>query len=79
MPTVVVDKELREKLKDLDHEVVFCDEGGKTVGRYLPEAEYMKMLYERARHMFSDVELNAVSQEPGGFTTAEVLGHLNQL
>lgn len=63
MTTVVVDDDLREKLNGFEHEVVFCDESGTPVGRFLPESEYMKMLYERARHIFSDEELDAARQE----------------
>jgi hypothetical protein len=65
MTTVVVDKELREKLKGFEHTVTFCDESGKPVGRFLPESEYMKMLYERAKHMFITEELERARNEPG--------------
>ena len=65
MTTVVIDKELREKLKGFDHEVIFCDESGRPVGRFLPESEYMKMLHERARHMVTDEELERAKKEPG--------------
>lgn len=79
MTTVVVDKELREKLNGFEHEVIFCDESGQTVGRFLPESEYMKMLYERARHMFTDEELEAARRPQREYTTAEVIEHLNKL
>ena len=79
MTTVIIDKDLREKLQDLEHEVKFCDESGRTVGRYLPEAEYTKLLYERARNMFSDEELEKAAREPGGISTAQLLARLEQL
>ncbi|HEY2250607.1 MAG TPA: hypothetical protein VGH74_06085 [Planctomycetaceae bacterium] len=65
MTTVIVDKDLREKLKGFDHQVTFCDESGKAVGRFLPESEYMKMLYERAKHMVTTEELERAKKEPG--------------
>jgi hypothetical protein len=76
MTTVVVDKELRNKLKDLEHPVEFCDEAGKTVGRFLPEAEYKKILYDLAGHMFTDDELDAAEKETGGRPLAEILAQL---
>jgi CRISPR/Cas system-associated endonuclease Cas1 len=79
MTTVVVDKELRDKLNGFEHEVIFCDESGQPVGRFLPESEYMKMLYERARHMFTDEELEAARRPQREYTTAEVIEHLNKL
>ena len=76
MTTVVVDKELRNKLKDLEHPVVFCDEAGKTVGRFLPEAEYRKMLYDLARHMFTDEEPDEAEKETRGKSLAEIVAQL---
>ena len=76
MTTVIVDKELREKLKDLNHEVVFCDDTGRTIGRFLPEADYMKILYERARNMITDEELDEAEKEPGGKPLAEIMARL---
>ncbi len=79
MTTVIVDKELREKLNGFEHEVVFCDESGQPVGRFLPQSEYMMILYERARHMFTEEELEVARKAPGKHTTAEVIEYLNKL
>jgi hypothetical protein len=79
MTMIVVDKELREKLKDMDHELVFRDEAGQTLGRYIPEADYMKMLYSQARHLFREEDLEKARQQKEEFTTAEVLDYLNKL
>jgi hypothetical protein len=38
----------------------------------------MKFLYERARHMFTDEELEVARKAPGKHTTAEVLEYLNK-
>lgn len=81
MTTVTIDKELREKLNGFDHAVTFCDESGKPVGRFLPEweySEYMKVLYERAKHMFSDDELRRAESEPGGRPLADILADLQR-
>lgn len=79
MTTVTVDKELCAKLKDFDHEVIITDEMGQKVGRFFPEAEYIKLLYDRARCMVTDEELERARREPGGRTTAEVLERLKKL
>ena len=39
----------------------------------------MKMLYERARHMFTDEDLKAARRQQKEYTTAEVIEHLNKL
>ena len=78
MTTVIVDKELRDKLNGFEHEVIFCDESGRPVGRFLPESEYMKMLYERARHMVTDEELDRAEKESGGRSLAEILNDLQR-
>ena len=57
--------ELREKLNGLEHAVTLCDESGKPIGRFLPQSKYLKILYERAMHMFSDEELQRARNEPG--------------
>lgn len=78
MTTVMIDEGLRAKLKDFDHEVILTDESGQKVGRFLPEAEYMKMLYDRARLMVTDEELERARNEPGGSTLAEIWERLRK-
>ena len=78
MTTVVVDKELRDKLNGFEHRVTFCDESGRPVGRFLPESEYMKMLYERARHLVTEEELDRAEKESGGRSLAEILNDLQR-
>ena len=50
-----------------------------TVGRYLPEAEYVEMLYRLAHNMFDEKELDEASRQAGGYTTAQVLEYLSKL
>jgi len=78
MTAIVVDKELREKLQKLGHEVPLCDESGSTLGWFLPEAEYMKVLYDRARQMFTDEELDRAEKETGGRPLADILADLRR-
>lgn len=76
MTAIVVDNDLREKLRKLGHEVPLCDETGSTLGWFLPEAEYMKILYERARHIVTDEELDRAEKEPHGRPLADILNDL---
>lgn len=78
MTAIVVDRELREKLQKLGHGVPLCDETGSTLGWFLPESEYMKVLYERARHLVADEELDMAEKETGGRPLAEILEGLRR-
>ena len=44
MSRVTLDPGFRAKLKNLSEEVELCDETGATLGRFLPEATYRKLL-----------------------------------
>jgi hypothetical protein len=82
MTTIVVDKELREKLKEMDGEILLCDEAGHALGRFLPEAEYrehMRMVYDHAREMFAAEDVESARSDPEELTTAQVLEHLKRL
>jgi hypothetical protein len=72
MNKIVLDDVLRSKLNGLDAQVEVCDELGKTVGRFLPEKEYMRLLYAIANEQTSDEELERISREPGGRPLAEI-------
>lgn len=74
MNRITLDAELRAKLNGLKSVVEICDERGEVVGRYLPEEEYLGLLYEIARLQPTDEEqLRRAEEEPGGMTTAEAL------
>jgi hypothetical protein len=55
-----------------------CDESGSTLGWFLPEADYMKMMYERARNMFTEEELSYAEKEPGGRPLADIPADLRR-
>ena len=73
MQTIVLDPELRAKLNGLDQEVEIRDETGNTVGRYVPEELYRKMLYAavEAACPHSKEEIERRRHETGGTTLAE--------
>jgi hypothetical protein len=71
--TIVLDPELRAKLKGLDQEVEFRDESGKTLGHSVPKALYRNMLYAavRAACPRSKKEQELRRRETGGRPLAE--------
>jgi len=72
MARVIIDESLRTKLNGLSAEVEFCDESGRTLGRFLPEELFMKMLYAWLNSQVTDEELDEADREPGGRTLAEI-------
>jgi hypothetical protein len=75
---IVLDPALRAKLNNLNHELEFCDESGRTLGHFLPPEVYQKLLYAWLNAQVTDEELEQVSQEPGGRTLAEIWKSLGQ-
>jgi hypothetical protein len=79
MSRVTLDSGFRAKLKNLSEELELCDEAGHTVGRFLPEAMYRKLLYALAlaqRPVLSAEETRRRQSEPGGKPLAEILRQL---
>jgi hypothetical protein len=76
---VVCDNVLHLQLDDLKNELEVCDKSGRVLGRFLPEAVYERLGGAQAADDFTEQELVAAEQQPGGMTTAEVLAHLKSL
>jgi hypothetical protein len=75
MSRIILDAELRAKLNGLSEPLELCDEGGKTLGHYLPEVVYNKMLYalaEAQRPPLSEEEIEQRRKETGGSSLAEI-------
>jgi|SRR5262249_52912939 len=72
MTKLTLDPQLREKLNGLDEQIEVCDEAGKTVGHFLPEAIYRKFVYAWLNAQVTDEELEQAAQEPGGCSLAEI-------
>lgn len=80
MSKVVLDDDLRAKLNGLNEEVEVCDAAGRTLGRFLPEQEYWRLMYDLAKAEFSDdAELEEARRESGGMTTAEAVAYIEQI
>jgi hypothetical protein len=76
MTRIVVDANLRTKLHDLTQPLEFCDEAGKVLGRFLPEASGSRKGPEPP--FLSEEELQRREQE-SDYTTAELLARLEKL
>lgn len=55
-----------------------CDESGSSVGHFLSEQLYRRLLYDCANAQVSDEELERRRQQPGGRTLAEIWARLEQ-
>ena len=78
MSRVVLDHELRSKLNGLNEQLEICDEAGKTLGRFVPEALYRELLVAWSKAQLPDAELERRRQEPRGHTLAEIWQRLGQ-
>ena len=78
MTQIVVDAELRGKLHNLRQPLELCDESGQVLAWLTPVLNPAG-----ARSMepppLSEEELQRREQEPGAYSTAEVLAHLEKL
>ncbi len=83
MTRLLVDPSLRARLHNLDGELEFCDETGRTLGHYLRADRYRELVYDRARTEFNDEkELERAREEmrtTKGLTTAEAIAHLESV
>jgi hypothetical protein len=73
MSKIVLDAELRARLNGLNGQIEICDGTGATVGRFLPEAEYRRMMHAVAESQcpYSRGELVEMQKEPAVSTLAE--------
>ncbi len=78
MTKVIVDQSLRSKLNGLDEQVEFCDESGRTVGHFLPDALYKKLLNSSDQCPYTEEELRRHMEEPGGRPLAEIWQRLGR-
>ena len=80
MSKVLLNPSMRAHLNGLNEEVEICDESGHTLGHFLPEARYQKLLYQiaEAQCPYSSDELRRMQQETGGRPLAEIWKSLGQ-
>lgn len=73
MSKIVLDDTLRSKLNGLNECLEICDETGATVGQFLPEKIYQKMLYQiaEAQCPHTPEEQEELRKQTGGRPLAE--------
>jgi hypothetical protein len=77
MTRVTLDQATLEKLRHFRERMEICDESGRSLGYIMPAED--RSLYESVEVPVSEEQLRKAEQEPGGYTTAEVLAHLRRL
>ena len=79
MAKVIVDESLRSRLNGLDEQVELCDESGRTMGHFLPDALYKKLLYTFDQCPYTEEEIGQhMPDEPGGRPLAEIWQRLGR-
>ena len=78
MSQITIDEFLRSKLTGLDRHVELRDEGGQTLGHFLPDELYKRLVYDWLNAQVTDEELDAARNEPGGRSLAEIWKSLGQ-
>jgi len=71
MTKVTLDAGLRVTLPTVAEPAELCDCSGKTVGHYLPEDEYRRLLYARAKELFTDEEIERRRRKPNSGRTLQ--------
>jgi hypothetical protein len=78
MNKILIDETLLSRLNDLNSQLEFCDEAGRTLGYFVPMPERDRSLYDWARQEFTDKEIEQSRREAGGLNIDEVLKGLNE-
>lgn len=77
MDKVVLDAAVRAKLRNVD-EVELYDESGRSVGHFLSEEVYRRLLYDWANAQITDEELQRRQRQPGGRTLTEIWARMDR-
>lgn len=74
MSKVTLDAVLRERLNGLNEPLELCDEAGRTVGHFVPEEVYRKLLYRLAEAQcpYTAEELDRMRRAGGGRPLADL-------
>ncbi|MBX9627502.1 MAG: hypothetical protein K2X82_27120 [Gemmataceae bacterium] len=82
MEKIVVDAELGAKLDGKNRQVVLADASGRMLGYFMPPNILFHLLTGRFDREPTREEIDAAREDyrkNGGYTTAEVLGHLAEM
>jgi hypothetical protein len=77
---VTVTAEPLSRFREATDALTVCDPQGRTLGYFLPPDLYHDCLYAWAKAQFADeTGLEAVRNEPGGYTTPEAIARLAEV
>jgi hypothetical protein len=76
MTQITLDDDLKARLEGLKQTVEVRDEIGRTVGQFVPQDEYMKLLYAWAKTAVTDEELEEARRSGPGRKLSEILKDL---
>jgi hypothetical protein len=76
MSKVILDADLKSKFHGLREQIELCDTDGHTMGRYVPEDLYQKLLYQLAESQRPSLSAEVIQrrrQSTGNKSLAEIL------
>ena len=80
MSAITLDPELRARLNGLNEHLEVHDETGLTVGHFVPDEVYTRLLYSWAKQEFADEEEHKRAMAtPGGYSTPEAIAFIEKL
>ena len=77
MPKIILDAELRSKLNGLNEQLELCADDGTTLGRFVPEAVFQRIIYANLKQHHTDAEAKELGRQTGGSTLQEIADELN--
>jgi hypothetical protein len=78
MTRVVIDESLRNLLPNLGQPIEFCDPADQTIGHFVPDEVFRRMMLALANASTSDEELEQRRGEPRGRSLADIWKDLGQ-
>jgi hypothetical protein len=78
MGKITLDPVLRAKLNGLNEEMEVRDENDKTIGMFLPQSEYNKLLMRLSEPHFTPEEMERRRNSVGGCSLAEIWSRLEK-
>ena len=79
MQKIQLPPELSAKLNQVTNPTELCDDAGVTNAVVLPVEMYREMFSAWANSSFNDADLHWARNEPGGYTTSEVIAKIEKL
>jgi hypothetical protein len=78
MTQIQIDTSMQHLLAGAQQPIALCDPSGKVLGHFLPEPEYLRMLYATVKSPLSEEEISRREEESGGCTLEEIWRELGQ-